>query len=204
MSLQRRWNWPRRWWTSPPAISVSPEVQPVAIVDDVRALTLPPRLQRNTASGIATAVVGRYPLLVLGPGNLRPVRLISLRISAPATGMYAKVHSPSWVGSINPITTMFVETAAWSAIQPGGYPITTESMCLLGTNPNDSLGGYQAPEILANIDYGRDQGLDVVIGPDEIFFLQGLNQNTTLNVKHVIWEEIDTTWGQEHAQQTTR
>jgi len=193
----RRWaNWANRVWSSPPILDEGNRVVPVSLVDDSRALALPPLRTVYGISEVVTGVAAEYPCIIVAPGFNRVIRILEVRCTITGDIYCTTRQVYPAIGS-NPITTF---TSQWSwpgtnYLQSGGDQQATSIGG--GTNTADVYDGDAAMKLKTAVNYDFSKWGGIHVLPTEIFVLQGNTVNTICILDHLIWEVCDVDYREE-------
>jgi len=186
MALERSFRaFTRRWWADNRELPVDESIQPVVLVDDVRALALPPLNEQFCSADSTGAVIAEHGTMLLEPIS-RPLRVIEIRVTATGRvrfGIGQKsltgAPPPNGGAAANPglLQAPLEPSQQLDAIQGSG----TRAAPLLG---EDNMGAL-ATTVL--------QILNTIVLPGQYFFVQNETANQIMTVNYLRWEQLPDT-----------
>lgn len=182
MALDRAFRtWSRRWWSDQRTIEVLPSIQPVVLVDDVRALSLGPVNTIINTADSQTAVVGQNSYFVVYP-QTRALRILRFRATCAGIIRFGRD---------------FLTRNPAGGAAPGNSTVLQGPDLLLGYQDAISNAGATANAFppLGDDNCGAALSntvteVNCLILPGQLFFLLDETQNQLLTINMCQWEEI--------------
>jgi hypothetical protein len=183
MALSRSWRvWINRWFQDNRDMPVDESVQPVVIVDDVRALSLRPIMQRFfSANSRAAGGAGLTSCALLTPAS-NPLRVLWVRATAVGIVRCGIIYTEDILGTFagdgaldstrlqSPTKNLEFVDATWEAGLKTG--------AVFGDDGNGRLRSGEREEI------------DTIVLPGQAFFISNETSNQLLTVDAIAWEQL--------------